>query len=104
VSSDGSTTSNVTGEPGDGAVTVRYWAAARAAAGRSSDEVRAGSLAVVLDEVLALHQDDTRFAKVLGMCSILVGERPVGAADHASVDVRAGDTVELLPPFAGGEA
>ena len=38
----------------------------------------------------------------VGVCSVLVGDRPVGAHDPALVEVRAGDTVELLPPFAGG--
>ena len=71
-----------------GPVTVRYWAAARAAAGVEADRlpVEAG----------------TTLAEVLSVCSVLVGERPVGTADPAAVPVRAGDTVELLPPFAGG--
>lgn len=87
-----------------GAVTVRYWAAARAAAGRESDRTTAGTLADVLAEVHSLHPDNERFERVVAMCSILVGEQPVGAADHASIDVGPGTTIELLPPFAGGEA
>ncbi len=85
-----------------GAVVVRYWAAVRAAAGRSSDEVPPGSLAEVLAAVRALHEDSPRFAQVLGVCSVLVGERPVTKADPVSVQVCAGQVVELLPPFAGG--
>jgi molybdopterin synthase sulfur carrier subunit len=88
-----------------GSVTVRYWAAARAAAGVASDEfpVQTGvTLAQVLDAVRLRHADRPRLADVLSVCSVLVGERPVGAADPAQVELRIGDVVELLPPFAGG--
>ena len=85
-----------------GAVTVRYWAAARAAAGRDSDAAQPGTLAQVLDEVRAAHAGNERFARVLEVCSVLIGERPVGARGHDCVDVPAGAVVELLPPFAGG--
>ncbi len=91
--------------PEMGGITVRYWAGARAAAGVDSDVVPAGggtTLAAVLSAVRALHADRPRLADVLAVCSVLVGERPVGAADPADVVLRAGDTVELLPPFAGG--
>ncbi len=89
----------------DGTVLVRYWAAARAAAGVDSDVVEVGSgtsLAALLDVVRASHPDRPRLADVLRACSILVGDRPVGASDPAEVLLRPGDTVELLPPFAGG--
>ena len=83
-------------------VRVRYWAAARAAAGRDSDEVPGETLADVLAAVRELHADRARFARVLDVCSVLVGDRPVGSRDPATVRIGAGDTVELLPPFAGG--
>jgi sulfur-carrier protein len=83
-------------------VRVRYWAAARAAAGRDSDEVPGETLADVLAAVRELHADQARFARVLDVCSVLVGDRPVGSRDPATVRIGAGDTVELLPPFAGG--
>jgi len=82
-------------------VTVRYWAALRAAAGTSSDEVPAGTLADVLAAVAARHTDGPRFSHVLGICSVLVDERPV-TDDPAGVTVGAGSVVDLLPPFAGG--
>ncbi len=88
-----------------GTVVVRYWAAARAAAGVESDVVEVGSgttLAKLLAEVLARHADRPKLADVVGVCSVLVGDRPVGGADHEDVDVVPGDSVELLPPFAGG--
>lgn len=83
-------------------VRVRYWAAARAAAGRDTDDVPGETLAEVLDAVRQLHADKAKFAQVVGVCSVLVGERPVGSQDPATVRIGAGETVELLPPFAGG--
>jgi molybdopterin converting factor small subunit len=88
-----------------GSVTVRYWAAARAAAGVETDVLPADgttTLADVLAAVRALHADRPRLSDVVGVCSVLVGDRPVGAAEPADVVVLPGETVELLPPFAGG--
>jgi|SRR4051794_24465053 molybdopterin synthase sulfur carrier subunit len=88
-----------------GSVTVRYWAAARAAAGVECDVVAVGSgttLADVLARVRELHGDRDRFERVVAVCSVLVGDRPVGSADPSVVHVSPGDEVELLPPFAGG--
>lgn len=90
---------------GGGTVTVRYWAAARAASGVEADTVDVGggtTLAALLKQVHELHADRPRLAEVVAVCSVLVGDRPVGAADPADVAIRPGDTVELLPPFAGG--
>ena len=86
-----------------GTVTVRYWASARAAAGVSSDEVEVSgpvTLAEVRRRAVALHPG--RLEAVLGVCSALVGDQPVGSRDPATVEVRPGDSVEFLPPFAGG--
>lgn len=88
-----------------GTVVVRYWAAARAAAGVDSDVVEVGSgtsLAAVLDAVRDRHRDRPRLPEVVSVCSVLLGDRPVGAADPTEVQVLPGDSVELLPPFAGG--
>lgn len=81
---------------------MRYWAAARAAAGRDSDDVVAGTVADALGAVRALHPESARFHDVVGICSVLVGSTPVGTRDPASISLRPGDVVELLPPFAGG--
>jgi molybdopterin converting factor small subunit len=83
-------------------VTVRYWAAARAAAGRAQDDVPAGTLNEVLAAVRAVHVDRPRLGEVLSVCSVLVGEDPVGSRDRDQLDVPPGTTVEILPPFAGG--
>jgi sulfur-carrier protein len=85
-------------------VTVRYWASARAAAGVASDDVVVDgpvTLADLRERCVRLHPD-TRLAAVLAVCSVLVGDQPVGSLDPGSVEVRPGDAVEFLPPFAGG--
>lgn len=83
-------------------VTVRYWAAARSAAGVAQESVPAATLADLLTEISRRHGDRDRFDDVIDMCSILVSEVPVGAKDPATVVLRGGDSVEFLPPFAGG--
>jgi molybdopterin converting factor small subunit len=84
-------------------VLVRYWAGARAAAGVSEESVPGPlTLAQLLDEVVLRHADRPRLKDVVSVCSVLVGDRPVGTSDPAAVVLRPGDTVELLPPFAGG--
>ena len=91
--------------PAVGSVTVRYWAAARAAAGVASDAVpvtTTSTLADVLDSVRGLHADSSRLSDVIGVCSVLVGDSPVGLRSPGDVPLSPGDTVELLPPFAGG--
>ena len=89
--------------PAEATVLVRYWAAARAAAGVSEESVTAPlTLAELLYEVVARHPDRPRLKDVVSVCSVLVGDRPVGTSDPATVVLHPGDTVELLPPFAGG--
>jgi molybdopterin converting factor small subunit len=83
-------------------VTVHYWASARAAAGIAEERVPASNLAELLHEISRRHTDRDRFDDVISTCSILVGETPVGAREPATVTLGAGDTVEFLPPFAGG--
>ena len=86
-----------------GTVTVRYWASARAAAGRTEDTV-AGVVTVqqALDAVRALRSDDARFDRVLAISSVLLGDRPVRREALSDERVAPGDVVEILPPFAGG--
>jgi molybdopterin synthase sulfur carrier subunit len=92
------------------AITVRYWAGARAAAGTAEDVLETDatgptggelSLADVVARVLELHPGQ-HMARTVGVCSVLLGDQPVGSQDPAQVVVRPGDIVELLPPFAGG--
>jgi hypothetical protein len=68
-------------------IRVRYWAAAKAAAGTDADDVPVNgstTLAELRDAAAALHPG-TRLAEVLAACSTLVGDRPVGRADPADV-------------------
>lgn len=84
-------------------ITLRYWAAAKAAAGVASDEVRVDgpvTLRWAMGEAARRHPG--RLAEVLSRCSVLLGERPVGADDPDRVQVPPGSTLEFLPPFAGG--
>jgi hypothetical protein len=84
-------------------VTLRYWAAAKQAAGTPEDTVDGvGTLAELLAAALRLHPDDGVFARVLGRCSYLVDGDPVGTRPHEAVVLPAGAVVEALPPFAGG--
>ncbi len=88
-----------------GHVTLRYWASLRAAAGVAEDRLEvagAVTLASLTAHALALRPANRRFADVLGTCSVLVADRPVASADPTEVVVQPGQTVEFLPPFAGG--
>ena len=83
-------------------VTLRYWAAARAATGVASDTVPVDGSITLGDlraSALALHPTAHR---QLAVCSVLVDDLPVSTADPGSFLVAAGSTVEFLPPFAGG--
>ncbi len=108
------------GEQGDGhsgLVTVRYWAAARAAAGVPEESVPAATLA----ELVALLGDrhGPALARVLSYCSFVVDGTPAGggrreragviapgeqAPPLPGVDLVPGAVVEVLPPFAGGSS
>ncbi len=86
------------------AITVRYWASARSAAGVESDRIAVNgpvSLADVVARAVGLHPG-TRLGEVLHVCSVLVGDRPVASEEPADVLVPPGASVEFLPPFAGG--
>jgi sulfur-carrier protein len=85
-------------------IEVRYWAAAKSAAGTASDRIEVDgplTLAEVVRRAAELHAG-TRLPEVLKVCSALVGDRPVGSRDPGEVEVEPGATVEFLPPFAGG--
>jgi molybdopterin converting factor small subunit len=78
-------------------VTVRYWAGARAAAGREEEAVDAGTVG----ELLAGLSTRPDLARVLTAASLLVDGEAVrrGDADH---QLASGSIVDVLPPFAGG--
>ncbi|MBA0053097.1 MoaD/ThiS family protein [Streptomyces sp. AJS327] len=82
--------------------TIRYWAAAKAAAGTAEERYEAMTLAEALGEARARHSAHPEFARVLQRCSFLVDGEQVGARPHDAVRLTDGGTVEVLPPFAGG--
>ena len=77
-------------------IVVRLFAAARAAAGVSETSIEASTLGE-LKEVLV--RDFPKLEPVLVKCSFLVNE--VSTRDDAAT-LSSGDTVDVLPPFAGG--
>lgn len=79
----------------DAVVTVRLFAAAKAAAGCTQTTVAPGTLETV---VAALHAQHPALASVTSICSYLVDGTRVREDD----DVPAGATLDVLPPFAGG--
>ncbi len=81
-------------------VTVRWFAAARAAAGVESEQVTVpvgATVDLLLKTVRASHGDD--LGRVLDRCSFLLDEVAVRDRDLPLHD---GATVDVLPPFAGG--
>lgn len=84
--------------------TIRYWAAAKAAAGIAEERYDAMTLADALEGARSRHEERAEFARVLPRCSYLVDGEPVGRRPHETVRLSEGGTVEVLPPFAGGRA
>lgn len=80
--------------------TIRYWAAAKAAAGVPEEPFAEGLLADVLAAAVARHGEP--LAHVVRRSSFLVDGAPVGTRDHRGVALADGAVVEVLPPFAGG--
>jgi molybdopterin converting factor small subunit len=81
-------------------VTVRYFAAARAAAGVHSENVDVGDGATVgdaLDTIAARHGEP--LGKVLAACSFLLDS--VAVRDRATPLPPTAE-LDVLPPFAGG--
>lgn len=85
-------------------IRLRYWASARSAAGTSEDQIDVTGPTTLAELVTAAvrRHPGTTLEQVLGVCSVLVGDKPVSAQEPASVEVAPGETVEFLPPFAGG--
>ena len=76
--------------------TLRYWAAAKAAAGRESEPYDARTLADALADAARAH--GPQLAGVLGRSSFLLD----GVRARPDTELPEGGVVEVLPPFAGG--
>jgi len=82
--------------------TVRYWAAAKEAAGVPEEQVEADTLEEALSAVTARHEADPRLTSVLARSSFLIDGAPAGTRPASHVAVGEGSVIEVLPPFAGG--
>ncbi|MGH3252227.1 MAG: MoaD/ThiS family protein [Trebonia sp.] len=83
-------------------VTIRYWAAAKEAAGIPEESIEAVTLRDALNVAVASRKPDTRLATVIARSSFLVNADPVGRAATESFVLDDGAVIEVLPPFAGG--
>lgn len=79
--------------------TVRYWAAARAAAGVAEEPFEAATLGELVKKITPRNEE---LARVLRRSSFLVDGEPAGTRDPDTIVLPDGATVEVLPPFAGG--
>lgn len=82
-------------------VTMRYWAAAKEAAGVAEETVAADTLAAALT-VIGGNRGAAAFSAVLARSSFLIDGHPVGRRAAESVTLADGAVIEVLPPFAGG--
>ena len=82
-------------------VTLRYWAAAKDAAGVAEQTVTADTLALALAEAGEVSVRE-RLRPVLERSSFLIDGTPVGRRAADSVVLTDGAVIEILPPFAGG--
>ena len=78
-----------------GTITVRYWAAARAATGVDAEQVTGTTVGGVVDTAVDRHPELLRVVRV---ATLLLDGRAVGR----DAPVMVGATLEVLPPFAGG--
>lgn len=77
--------------------TIRYFAGAAEAAGTDEEQLDGSTVGEVLAAARRTHGD--QLSEVLGRCSVLHAGRYV---EEESTPVASGDTIDVLPPFAGG--
>jgi sulfur-carrier protein len=80
-------------------VSVRFFAAARAAAGADSTSLTVRSCTTIDELVATLGAGIPELARVLSRCSFLCDG--VAVRDRTQ-PLRPGTTIDVLPPFAGG--
>jgi sulfur-carrier protein len=92
-------------------VTLRYWAAAKQAAGVAEETISADTLGDALAAALQARAQAAAGARadslaqlrtVLARSSFLVDGNPVGSRAPESVLLEDAAVIEVLPPFAGG--
>ena len=79
-------------------MTVRFFAAARAATGCDEVTVEPGTLEQVVE---SMHAAFPALAAVTPRCTFLVDAQSAKRLEGGTI-VGAGSTVDVLPPFAGG--
>lgn len=80
-------------------LTVRYFAAARAAAGTETETLNMPAGTTVDGLVQQLSGRGSELARVLSRCSFLIDGVAVRTRDEGLIT---NQTVDVLPPFAGG--
>ena len=85
-------------------VTIRYWAAAKDAAGVAAESIEAGTLADALTAALDSRgrERGDRLRGVLARSSFLIDGQPAGVRPHQEISLPDTAVIEVLPPFAGG--
>jgi molybdopterin converting factor small subunit len=83
-------------------VTIRYWAAAKQAAGLAEETVQAPTLAAAIEAAVHRRGGDQALRAVLARSSFLVDGSPVGGRAAGDVLLADAAVIEVLPPFAGG--
>ncbi|MGH3396919.1 MAG: MoaD/ThiS family protein [Streptosporangiaceae bacterium] len=102
-------------------VTMRYWAAAKEAAGVAEETVTADTLGAALGVIRSRREyaesggpaggtaagraaagGGARLSSVLARSSFLIDGHPVGTRAADAVLLADGAVIEVLPPFAGG--
>jgi molybdopterin synthase sulfur carrier subunit len=84
-------------------VKIRYWAAAKQAAGTDEEWVDADTLGAAVAMISSGRADgDSRFAAVLARSSFLIDGQQPGNQAAGAVALRDQQVIEVLPPFAGG--
>lgn len=78
-------------------VTARFFAAAEEAVGFAERALELPSGATIRDALASAS--DTPLHPVLGRCSFLVNSQ---ATTDTETELRTGDLLDVLPPFAGG--
>jgi len=80
-------------------VTVRYFAAARDAAGLDEEDMALPAGATLADLTDVLMRRNGQLGRVLQKCSYLQNGF---AVRDLHVELESGQTIDILPPFAGG--
>jgi molybdopterin converting factor small subunit len=85
-------------------VTIRYWAAAKDAAGVAEEVIEAETLGEALDHVVTGRDGADRLRAVLAGSSFLVDGSPATWRVASGLALPDDAVVEVLPQFAGGLA